>query len=88
MKIPGYYETLGKLNHWKEKYKEDTSRLKALIKKQINRIEELKDLLEYYNKIEWQRGIRHILHCWKENQDIPKEQFIKLIKEIKRDITG
>lgn len=45
-KIPGYYELWGKLNHWKEKYKEDTSKLESQIKEQIKEIEKLKERIK------------------------------------------
>jgi len=94
IEIPGYYELMGKLNHWKEKYEKDTTRLQSLIKEQIERIEELKERIkiveseDHYYQL-WLKEREVLIKKAKENNTLIEEIIIlkkKLTDEIVRSV--
>lgn len=93
-KIPGYYELMGKLNHWKEKYEEDTSKLESQIKEQIKEIEKLKERIkeieseDYYYQLWLKEREERIKEIRENNLLLDKIDNLskKLTIEIKKPI--
>ena len=49
-------------------------------------LETLKEQFKHYGRVDYEKVIRHIIRLWKENQDVPKESFIKLLKALRSEI--
>lgn len=90
IEIPGYYELKNKVNHWKKKYEEDTTRLQSLIKEQMERIEELKERIklieaeDHYYQL-WLKEREELIKKAKENNKLI-EEIIALKKKITNEI--
>ena len=78
--MPGFYELQQKLNHWKEKYREDVGKLETQIKKQNKIIEALKDRNKDLKSKEmyqtWLKERRERIEDWKK--------YNKLLDEVNK----
>ena len=52
----------------------------------IETLHTLINLFRIYEREDYLKATKHILHCWKTNQDVPRNAFVKLIKAIKNEI--
>lgn len=88
--ISGLYELKGKLNYWKKKYEEDTSKLKSQIKEQMDRIEELKENIktieseDYYYQL-WLKEREVLIRKAKENNQL-LDKIIALKEKLSNEI--